>query len=115
MKITSWRPIVVIVVLLAAVVYVLPTVHMILTKQDHPTLLHKKQINLGLDLQGGIYLVLEVDTDKAVENTVSRTFDELRGFMRQNRIRLQSLRMNPIPPQSRSRFPVTISSMKPRA
>jgi preprotein translocase subunit SecD len=94
LKITSWRPIVVIVVLLAAVVYVLPTVHMILTKQDHPTLLHKKQINLGLDLQGGIYLVLEVDTDKAVENTVSRTFDELRGFMRQNRIRLQSLRRN---------------------
>ena len=28
----------------------------------------KKSINLGLDLQGGIHLVLGVDTNKAVQN-----------------------------------------------
>ena len=30
-------------------------------------------INLGLDLQGGIHLVLGVDVDKAIENVVERT------------------------------------------
>lgn len=81
------------VVILAAVIYVLPTVHMIVKGLDEPELLHKKQINLGLDLQGGMHLVLEVDTDKAVENAVNRTLGELRGYMRQNRIRLKGLSM----------------------
>ena len=32
----------------------------------------KKSINLGLDLQGGIHLVLGVDTSKAVQNQTER-------------------------------------------
>ncbi len=34
-------------------------------------------INLGLDLQGGIHLVLEVDAEKAVENAVERRVAEI--------------------------------------
>ncbi|MCP4746083.1 MAG: protein translocase subunit SecD [Desulfobacteraceae bacterium] len=91
MKSTSWRPIVVAVVLVAAVFYILPTIHMIIKKQDEPTLLHKKQVNLGLDLMGGIHLVLEVDTPYAVKTTVNRTYSELRRFMRENKIRVAGL------------------------
>ena len=78
-------------VLLAAIFYLLPTVHMYFNHLPEPELLHKKKINLGLDLQGGIHLVLQVDTQKAVENTVSRTYGELRSFMRQHKIRIKSL------------------------
>lgn len=92
MKTTSWRPIVVLVVLVAAVICIMPTIQMITKKLEEPTLWPKKQINLGLDLQGGMHLVLEVDTDKAVENTVNRAFGEIRGFARKNRIRIQGLR-----------------------
>jgi len=92
LKTTSWRPIVVIVVLLAALVYVLPTLQMVLEKKESPTLWPYNKINLGLDLQGGMHLVLQVDTDKAVENTVDRSFDELRAFMRQNDIRVAALK-----------------------
>lgn len=91
MKTLSWRPILVILVLLAAVIYVMPTLQMIASKKDRPTIWPGKTINLGLDLQGGMHLVLEVETDKAVENTVQRTFEELRGFMRRNQIRLRDL------------------------
>src|SRR5262249_25133711 len=35
------------------------------------------RIHLGLDLQGGSHLVLEVKVDKAIENTVERTKDDL--------------------------------------
>ena len=91
MKTTSWRPILVTIVLLTAIVYVLPTIQMVSEGLDQPTLWPKKKINLGLDLQGGIYLVLEVDTDKAVENTVNRSYDELRDFVRQNHIKVKGL------------------------
>ncbi len=92
MKTTSWRPIVVIIVLLTAIVYVLPTLQMAAKKIEQPTLWPKKKINLGLDLQGGMHLVLEVDTDKAVENTVNRAYDEVRSFIRKNNIRIKGIR-----------------------
>ncbi len=92
MKTTSWRPIVVVIVLLTAVVYVLPTIQMAVKHLQQPTLWPKKKINLGLDLQGGMHLVLEVDTEKAVENTVKRSYDELRDFVRKNHIKVQRIR-----------------------
>jgi preprotein translocase subunit SecD len=38
----------------------------------------KKAINLGLDLQGGIHLILGVDTSKAVANQTERAAEELK-------------------------------------
>jgi len=42
---------------------------------------HKK-INLGLDLQGGMHLVLEVQNEKAVEAEIERTVHELKKELR---------------------------------
>ncbi len=94
MKTNSWRPVIVIIVLLAAVVYVLPTIQMTLKHMEEPTLWPKKKINLGLDLQGGMHLVLEVDTVKAVEDAVHRSYEELRDFARQNHIRVKGIRQS---------------------
>ncbi|MBT8342660.1 MAG: protein translocase subunit SecD [Desulfatitalea sp.] len=91
MKTLSWRPVVIAAVLLAAFVYVLPTLDMLVEKKDAPTLWPRKQINLGLDLKGGMHLVLQVDSDKAVENTVDRALNELRAFVRKNNIRIKGL------------------------
>jgi preprotein translocase subunit SecD len=41
----------------------------------------RKTINLGLDLQGGIHLVLGVDLDKALAAQVDRTADSLRAAL----------------------------------
>lgn len=38
---------------------------------------HKKHIKLGLDLQGGVQLVLGVDTDTAIKNKISRIGTEM--------------------------------------
>ncbi len=78
MKNFSWRLIIILGVLITAVVYVLPTIK--------PGLWPHKKINLGLDLQGGMHLVLEVDSEKAVESTVERTTQEMRTLVRKNRI-----------------------------
>jgi preprotein translocase subunit SecD len=48
-----------------------------------------KKINLGLDLQGGIHLVLGVQTEKALENALERMADDMAGILRENRIRVR--------------------------
>jgi preprotein translocase subunit SecD len=54
--------------------------------EKHTVWPHKK-INLGLDLQGGMHLVLEVDTVKAVENNIERIAQEMRSLLKKRRIR----------------------------
>ncbi|MBW2296261.1 MAG: protein translocase subunit SecD [Deltaproteobacteria bacterium] len=80
MKTLSWRPISVLVVILTALIFVLPTLR--------PGTWPHKKINLGLDLQGGMHLILEVDTDKAVEDTIDRIAQELRTSLRKERVRV---------------------------
>jgi preprotein translocase subunit SecD len=41
----------------------------------------KKTINLGLDLQGGIHLVLGVETDKALASQTDRVAEDLKGAL----------------------------------
>ena len=79
MKGLSWRIILIVAVIIPAVVYVIPTFA--------PSMWPHNQINLGLDLQGGMHLSLEVQSQKAVESTVERIRNELRGNLRSERIR----------------------------
>jgi len=79
----SWRLIVIIAVIVTATIYVLPTFK--------PGILHGKQINLGLDLQGGMHLVLEVDTDKAAEGRIERVAHEIRDQLKKERVRYRTV------------------------
>jgi len=79
LKAFSWRLVFTVAVILTAFVYVLPTLK--------PALWPHKKINLGLDLQGGMHLILEVDTDKAVESTIERISQELRSALKTEQIK----------------------------
>ena len=83
MRYLSWRVLAVFGVMIAAIIYVLPTIK--------PSFWPHKKINLGLDLQGGMHLALEVETDKAVESTIERIIQEIRGFLRKDHIRYTTL------------------------
>src|SRR5262249_17453454 len=48
-------------------------------------------INLGLDLQGGIHLVLGVDVDKALESFVGREGDTIRSELEKKGIGVRSI------------------------
>ncbi len=85
MKNLSWRLILILAVVIAAVVYVAPTFK--------ESLWPHTKINLGLDLQGGMHLVLEVQTEKAVESTLERYLQEIRSLSRRDRIRLADIEM----------------------
>ena len=50
-----------------------------------------KPMNLGLDLKGGIHLVVDVDVDVAVSNNVEEEVSTVRSILRQNNIRYKKL------------------------
>jgi preprotein translocase subunit SecD len=52
----------------------------------------KKTINLGLDLQGGIHLVLGVEVDKAIANQTERAAEDLRSSLEKKGIAAQVTR-----------------------
>jgi preprotein translocase subunit SecD len=49
------------------------------------------RIHLGLDLQGGMHLVLEVDTEKALEGTAERIANDLKEALMDKRIRFRNI------------------------
>jgi len=107
-------------IVLIAVFYLFPTL-----TADLPEFwdknLPKDKIHLGLDLQGGMHLVLEVDADKAIEATVERTAVDLKEILMDKRIRFKRLeRINSqtiaveLPDSaSRSAFDKTLSDSYP--
>ena len=76
MKSLSWRIVVSLLVLLASIVYVLPSLPGV-GGSSLGNLLPDARISLGLDLKGGMHLTLGVEVDKAVSNSLSLTGQEL--------------------------------------
>jgi preprotein translocase subunit SecD len=76
----QWKLLFLLAVTLVAGYYLLPTVSRFssLPSLFPPLLPRAERLNLGLDLQGGMHLVLEVATEKAVENSLERLAAELR-------------------------------------
>jgi preprotein translocase subunit SecD len=83
----SWKLVLVFAVLTGAVVSLLPTLDMLVNDKKEPTMWPYRQIILGLDLQGGMHLVLEVDTQKAVESNVERIAQDIKERLKKKRIR----------------------------
>ena len=72
-------------VIVAAVICLLPTFT--------NTWPHKK-INLGLDLQGGMHLVLEVQSEEAVKTELDRTISQLKLDLKNEKIQLEQVRQS---------------------
>jgi preprotein translocase subunit SecD len=51
----------------------------------------KDKIHLGLDLQGGMHLVLEVDTQKALEAMMERTANDLKESLMDSKVRFRNV------------------------
>ncbi|MFQ5455272.1 MAG: protein translocase subunit SecD [Nitrospirota bacterium] len=53
-----------------------------------------KEITLGLDLQGGIHLVLDVEEEKAIENLLDRYTTDIKDFLKENNIPFERVEKN---------------------
>lgn len=87
----QWRGLLVLITIVVAFVYLLPSFH-----DNLPSwwsrIFPEEKLKLGLDLKGGMHLVLEVQTDKAVENHLERIVDDIKYSLREEKIRYKGLR-----------------------
>ncbi len=86
-NLTKSKVISILLVCLLGVFYSIP--NFLPNKADLPT--WWQPVNLGLDLQGGSNLLLEVDINNVVKERMLTTEDSIRQILRENRMRYQKL------------------------
>ncbi|HEY3277203.1 MAG TPA: protein translocase subunit SecD [Syntrophorhabdaceae bacterium] len=89
LKSLKLRAILILVFLVISIVYCLPNV--VELKGAWKQYLPSEKIHLGLDLKGGIHLLLELDTAKMMENLGERKFNGLKDALIRDGIRFLSL------------------------
>jgi preprotein translocase subunit SecD len=80
-----WRLLLILIVLIGALIYCFPTL-VRETPSWWPRFLPQDKIHLGLDLQGGMHLILEVETAKAVESAAERIKNDLKTDLKKEQI-----------------------------
>ncbi len=85
-QIPRWQVILILAVLLAGLVFALPNVLQRETAEGLPGWVPSEQVNLGLDLQGGSYLLLEADIDSVIREQVENLVDGTRVGLRRAKI-----------------------------
>jgi protein-export membrane protein SecD len=76
------RKITVVSVLLLAFYYALPNILSEESRSNLPEWMNRETVNLGLDLQGGSHMVLQVDVNTVFKRAYENMEDEIRGILR---------------------------------
>lgn len=86
----KWRLLIALAAFVISLVYIFPSIG-----PDLPTwwqkILPTDKVRLGLDLRGGMHLILEVQTAKAVESSLDRTAEELKFSLRKASIPVRGI------------------------
>lgn len=86
LHIAPWKIVFAAIVVLVSILWSLPNVIPRSTLDTWPSWVPTKQANLGLDLQGGAHLLLEVDVAAVTKERLEGLLDEVRNVMRETRI-----------------------------
>ncbi|HDR16547.1 MAG TPA: protein translocase subunit SecD [Desulfobacteraceae bacterium] len=87
-----WRAAGAFIVIFFSILYLVPSLRSELPSWWSTLFLPEEKITLGLDLQGGMHLVLEVETPKAVESHIERIVEEIKQDLRREKLRYLDLR-----------------------
>src|SRR5437870_13582906 len=78
---------------LVSLVFFLPSTPLFSTMPEWwKQYLPNKGITLGLDLQGGIHLVLEVESDRAVEIAIDRVANNMAELLTEKKVPVESIK-----------------------
>ncbi len=86
-----WQAILVLGILFFGLIFTLPNFLPEGTRAALPRLLPKSTVNLGLDLQGGSYLLLEVDMPGLIKEKLESLRVDIRAALRRDRINFDNL------------------------
>ena len=78
----TWQLVIIIGVIVLGALFALPNLIPAKDREKIPQFLPSSTINLGLDLQGGSYLLLGVDTDKVISDRLVSTRQDVQRAMR---------------------------------
>jgi len=86
----QWRGLIVLAVMVIALIYLTPSLSRTIPAW-WPSILPQDKIHLGLDLKGGMHLILEVQAQKAVESHLERIVEDIKHSLREAKIRYREL------------------------
>lgn len=86
LQFARWKTTLVALVVAAGIVFLLPNFFPRASVEKWPGWLPNQQINLGLDLQGGSHLLLEVDVDSVIRERLESLESEVRRALRAARV-----------------------------
>ena len=88
---SRWRTIAVLLSVIFGLLFSLPNVLHQKTLDSLPSFFPHKKLNLGLDLQGGSYLLLEVDTKALRAEKLTNLVEDVRTTLREDKIEFTDL------------------------
>ena len=88
---TRWKVILIVGICLFGFIYAAPNFLSREQAERIPSWLPHQQINLGLDLQGGSHLLLEVDVDAVIKERLGNLADSIRSTLRAERLAVTGL------------------------
>ena len=91
LKITKMKLLFVLSICVLGIYYIIPNFYDKTEVTGLPNYVSKKQVNLGLDLQGGSHLLLEVDTNAVLKEKSEYLVDDIRSTLRKNKIKYTNL------------------------
>ncbi len=86
-----WKIILIVGTCLLFVVFAIPSFLSEQTREALPKWLPHRAVSLGLDLQGGSHLLLEVDFEAYLREQLVNAVDDVRGVLRENKIGYRGL------------------------
>ena len=81
-------------ILLIYFLFSIITFFTLLNFQNKENIFIDKKVNLGLDLQGGSYLLLEIDTDPLVKQKIQDKVIPLKKLLRDNNLKYSNFNVN---------------------
>src|SRR5262245_60174430 len=82
----TWKRVLVFGIVIAGLLYALPNVFPRTAMEEMPRWLPHKQVNLGLDLQGGAHLLYQLDEQEMIEDWLGTIRGDVRETLRRARV-----------------------------
>ena len=86
-----WKTFIVFLIIVFGIVFAIPS---IIYKEDTGNWFLENKINLGLDLQGGSYLLLEVESEILFKEELENFSDTIRLLSRENKVKINDINAN---------------------
>ena len=81
-------------VILIYLIFFLVSIFCILNFQNKENLIYDKKVNLGLDLQGGSYLLLEINSDNLIEEKIQSKVIPIKKLIKENNLIFTDFQVN---------------------